>query len=380
MKNSSDKKVKVLQINKLYYPERGGIEKVMQQIAEGLKDKVEMEVLVCRKKGRGTRETISGVPVYRAGSLGVVSSVPISFPFIWKVRRMSKGKDILHAHMPFPLGDLACLLSGYKGKLVISWHSDVVRQKKMMRLYRPLMEAFLKRADVILVSAGGIIKGSKYLGPYEDKCRVVPFAVDNEVLRQGGRYLEKNGYDRHNECLNILFVGRLVYYKGISVLLEAIEKVAGKVKLTVIGAGALEEELKKACRENGMEDRVEFLGKVSDQKLRQCYEKTDLFVLPSTERSETFGLVQLEAMAYGIPVINTNLKSGVPEVSLHKKTGLTVEPGSASQLAAAIRWILAHPQQRLELGMQARKRVEENFTEEVMMNRVLGIYKELLAR
>ena len=380
MKSSNDKKIKVLQVNKLYYPERGGIEKVMQQIAEGLKDKVDMEVLVCQKKGQGAKDMVRGVPVYRAGSLGVISSVPISFPLIWKVRKMSKDRDILHAHMPFPLGDLACLLSGYKGKLVISWHSDVVRQKKMMRLYRPLMEAFLKRADVILVSAEGIIKGSKYLGPYRDKCRVVPFAVDNDVLYKGGQYLDENGYDRQNDCLNILFVGRLVYYKGISVLLEALEKVAGKVKLTVIGAGALEEELKQRCRENGMENRVEFLGKVSDQELCQCYERADLFVLPSTERSETFGLVQLEAMAYGIPVINTNLKSGVPEVSVHKKTGLTVEPGNAVQLADAISWILAHPQQRIELGKRARKWVEENFTEEVMMERVLGIYKELLRR
>ena len=183
------KKIKVLQVNKLYYPEVGGIEKTLQHIAEGLKDITDLEVLVCRKKGRGKAENVNGVKVYRAGSLGVISSVPISFPFLWKLRKMSKNQDIVHFHLPFPLGDLGCLLSGYKGKIVAYWHSDVVKQKKWMILYRPVMEAFLKRADVILLGAMGIARGSLYLQPYLDKCRVVPFAVNEGILQAGGAYL-----------------------------------------------------------------------------------------------------------------------------------------------------------------------------------------------
>ena len=121
-------KIKVLQVNKLYYPEVGGIEKTLQLIAEGLNEKTDLEVLVCQKKGKGITEQINGVRVHRASSFGVVASVPISISFIWKLRQMSKGVDIVHYHMPFPLGDLACLLSGYKGKVVAYWHSDVVKK------------------------------------------------------------------------------------------------------------------------------------------------------------------------------------------------------------------------------------------------------------
>lgn len=372
------KKIKVLQVNKLYYPEVGGIEKTLQHIAEGLKNTTDLEVLVCQKKGRGKAENVNGVKVYRAGSLGVISSVPISFPFLWKLRKMSKNQDIVHFHMPFPLGDLGCLLSGYKGKVVAYWHSDVVKQKKWMIFYRPVMEAFLKRADVILLGAMGIARGSLYLQPYLHKCRVVPFAVNEGILQAGGAYLKKNGYKRQRNGLHLLFVGRLVYYKGVQVLLNAMELLPEDVTLTVIGRGVLEEELKQQCLEKGMENRIKFLGEVSDETLQQCYQEADVFVLPSTERSEAFGLVQLEAMAYGLPVINTNLKSGVPEVSVHGQTGLTVEPEDVQGLAEAVKWMQEHREERLKMAENARKRVEENYTEKVMLEKLMEVYQDLL--
>lgn len=372
------KKIKVLQVNKLYYPEVGGIEKTLQLISEGLNEKTDMKVLVCQKKGRGRYENVNGVQVCRAGSLGVVASVPISIPFIWKLRRMSKNVDIIQFHMPFPLGDLACLLSGYKGKVAAYWHSDVVKQKKWMILYRPVMEAFLKRADVIFVGAKGIAEGSQYLKPYLDKCHVVPFAVSEDILQDGSIYLKKNGYLRNNDHLQILFVGRLVYYKGIAVLIDAVRKLSDSVCLTVVGDGVLENEMKQKCQELNIQDRVIFLGKVSDEQLKQCYRKADVFVLPSTQRSEAFGLVQLEAMAYGIPVINTNLKSGVPEVSIHRETGLTVPPEDPVQLAEALRWMEDHPRERAEMGRRARKRVETYYSEQALFSGLMKEYEELL--
>lgn len=176
-------KIRVLQVNKLYYPEIGGIEKTLQQISEGLnqQDDIELKVLVCQKKGRGRVDQVNGVEIHRAGSFGVLASVPISFSFLWKFKEMAKEADVVQFHLPFPLGDLACILSGYRGKVAAFWHSDVVKQKKWMILYRPVMELFLKRADVILVGAEGIAKGSKYLSPYLDKCRIVPFAVTDRI-------------------------------------------------------------------------------------------------------------------------------------------------------------------------------------------------------
>lgn len=375
------RKIKILQVNKLYYPEIGGIEKTLQQISEGLNEdaEVDLKVLVCQKKGKRQVDDVNGVEVYRCGSMGVVASVPISVSFIWKFRKMAKERDVIQFHLPFPLGDMACLLSGYKGKVVAYWHSDVVKQKKWMLLYRPVMECFLKRADVILVGEEGILNGSQYLNPYREKCKIVPFAVSNEILKAGGDYLQKNGYKKRagEKQLNFLFVGRLVYYKGCSVLIDAFAKLKIDATLTIVGDGVLKEELMHQTEAQGVRNQVAFLGHVSDEKIRACMEEADVFVLPSVERSEAFGLVQLEAMAYGKPVINTNLPSGVPEVGIHGVTGLTVEPGDAEGLSEAMNWMCCYPKERYDMGKAARKRVEERYTQAILVKNIKRIYEEL---
>jgi rhamnosyl/mannosyltransferase len=174
-----------------------------------LKDKVDIEVLVCQQKGKGSVDYVNGVKVYRAGSLGVISSVPISFSFIRQLRKRSKEMDVIHFHMPFPLGDLACLLSGYKGKVVVWWHSDVVRQKTLMKFYRPIMERFLKRADVIIVATQGHIDGSDYLPKYREKCVVIPFGVDPLIEQKADEYWINRTVTK-KEHVHFLFVGRLV--------------------------------------------------------------------------------------------------------------------------------------------------------------------------
>lgn len=366
-------KIKVLQINKLYYPTTGGIERVVQQIAEGLKDSTDMKVLVCKEKGIGGIESVNNVEVHRAGSLGVFFSLPISFSFFWKLRKLSKDRDVLHFHTPFPLGDLACLLSGYRGKVVVWWHSDIVRQKKIMILYRPIMEWFLRRADVIIVATQGHIDGSDYLLKYKDKCEIIPFGVDPVIEKNGEEYLKKTG-PVHKDKLNILFVGRFVYYKGCEILLKAVSKVAG-IELTMVGGGELKEKLIKETVRLGIQDKVHFSGSLDEDGLHRAFEECDVFVLPSIIKSEAFGLVQIEAMAYGKPVINTNLSSGVPYVSLDHITGLTVPPNDVQALAEALQWMVDHEEERIEMGKKARKRVEEHYHMEDMLNKVYKIYK-----
>ena len=370
------KKIKVLQVNKLYYPDIGGIERTVQHIAEGLKENVEMSVLVCQPKGHGISEEVNGVPVHRCGSFGTLLSMPVSLSFLYEFRKRSKGQDILQLHAPFPLGDLACLLSGYRGKVVMYWHSDVVKQKKLMVLYRPVMERLLKRADVIIIGADGVVKGSSYLGPYKDKCITIPFAVNQRIEQMGRKYLEQTKPNMEKYA-RFLFVGRLVYYKGVGVLLQAFEAVKNG-ELTIIGCGDMEEELKAYVREHGMSKKVHFQGKVDEESLYRAFSECDVFVLPSIAKSEAFGLVQLEAMAYGKPVINTNLPSGVPEVSIHEVTGLTVEPGNTQALSGAMNWMADHPEERYEMGHKARERLESNYTLDVMMNRMMELYERLL--
>lgn len=367
-------KLKILQINKLYYPHTGGIEKVAQQLAEGLNDKTDMKVLVCKERGLTKSEIINGVRVRRAGSLGVLFSLPISISFLWQLRKMSKDRDVLQFHMPFPLGDLGCMLSGYKGKVVVWWHSDVVRQKTLMKLYRPLMEKFLQRADVIIVATKGHIDGSDYLMKFRDKCVIIPFGVDKDIERKADEYIKRRIPVKNNP-VHILFVGRLVYYKGCDVLIRAFRKVHG-ADLTIIGSGELEEQLKNQVISDGISERVHFLGNVDEEALGKAFEACDFFVLPSVLKSEAFGLVQIEAMAYGKPVINTNLPSGVPYVSLDKVTGLTVPPQDADALADAIQWMVDHEEERTEMGIKARERVKEYYQTEKMLDSVLKVYND----
>lgn len=369
-------KLKVLQVNKLYYPWTGGIEKVVQQIAEGLKDKTDMEVLVCREKGRTVIEKVNGIAVYRAGSMGMFSSMPVSISFIKYLRQLSKSKDVLHFHMPFPLGDIAFLLSGYKGKVVIWWHSDIVRQKKLMKLYRPIMEKFLNRADTIIVATKGHIDGSDYLQKYKDKCVIIPYGVDKRIEEESDRYIEQHEASPNStRPLNMLFVGRLVYYKGCEILLKAFKEV-NNAELTIIGDGELRAKLEKEAEIYNLTNKVHFLGNVEEERLNQAFEDCDVFVLPSIAKSEAFGLVQIEAMAYGKPVINTNLPSGVPYVSLDRVTGLTVPPNDVQALADAMRWMVENNKDRIEMGKKARERVKEFYRMDDMLNRVLEIYKK----
>lgn len=380
-------KIRVLQVNKLYYPVTGGIERVVQQLAEGLCEDTDTKVLVCRKKGGTIVEQIAGIEVTRASSMGMLSSLPLSVSFLWKFRRMAKDRDIVHIHMPFPLGDLACFLSGYKGRVILWWHSDIVRQKKLMKLYRPLMEWLLRRADCIIVATQGHIDGSEYLKPYQDKCRIIPFGVDPKIEKEADRWYEEGGPPERSQektaVVKYLFVGRLVYYKGCRTMIEAFVQAAkrnDRIRLDIVGTGPLEPELKRQTEELRLTDQIHFHAGVSDDELIGFFKECDVFVLPSLQRSEAFGLVQIEAMAFGKPVINTNLPSGVPYVSLHGETGLTVEPGNTAELAEAMEYLAEHPAERCQMGERARERMEEQFRMETMLKRVLRLYEEFVER
>ncbi len=374
------KKLNVLQVNKLYYPFTGGVERVVQQIAEGLNGQTNMKVLVCNENRQNITEQINGVKVHRSGSFYMLGNMPLSFQFIRDLKKVSKMFDIIHLHMPFPLGDAALLLSGYKGKIVVWWHSDVVRQKKLMLLYRPLMERFLKRADVIITATQGHIDGSAYLAPYKDKCVIIPFGVDPEIEAKADEWLDKkisnDSVKEQNRCVRFLFVGRLIYYKGCKVLLEAFRQVRN-AELMIVGDGVMEEELKELAKQYHITGQVKFKGNADKEELENYFAECDVFVLPSIARSEAFGLVQIEAMSYGKPVINTNLPSGVPYVSIHKETGLTVEPGDVNGLADAMNWMVQHPNQRKIMGEKARRRVKEEYQMNQMMEKILSLYQKL---
>lgn len=372
---NKENKIKILQVNKLYHPWIGGVEQVVQDIAEGLKDQVNMEVLACEPKGRGESELINGVKVTKASSFGIYFGMPVSATLPFLLARKSRQADILHFHLPFPLGVVSHLLMGSKSKkIVVSYHSDIVKQEKLLKLYRPFLHNFLDRADVVLPTSPRLLETSSHLGPYKNKCTPIPLSID---LDKFGHPPEGNfDLEVSSEEQIVLFVGRLAYYKGLSYLIEAMEEV--EAKLLIAGEGDLREELKEQVSSLGLEEKITFLGRVSDEELKHLYQHCDLFVLPSVKPSEAFGIVQMEAMAYGKPVVNTSLPTGVPYVSKDGETGLTVPPRNSEALAKAIKEILTDRNLREKFSKNAKERVREKFSREKMLNSIYSVYEGLM--
>lgn len=372
------KKLKILEINKAYFPHVGGIESLVKQYSEELRPYgTEIVTLVCQSsRAASKKERINGVKVIRAGSFGTYFSCPISLSFLYYFRKLSQKADIVHINLPFPLADLGLLLSGFKGKVFVSWHSDIVKQKKILAFYKPLLNTLLKRADIIFTATEGHIDGSDFLPEYREKCRILPYGITPEDYLSIRRkpILTEKLTDKNS--VKVFFTGRLVYYKGVNVLLEAFENVSG-CELFIAGTGELEEKLQNYAVSEGLENKVHFLGFLPDEELKQAYADCDIFVLPSVAKSEAFGIVQLEAMVYGKPVINTLLPSGVPHVSIHGETGLSVPPSDPTALAKAINRLAADKELREKLGKRAAERVREKFNEKDVIRRLYDYFKTL---
>lgn len=367
--------MKVVQVNKAYWPFIGGVEKHVQDVAEALLGKVDVEVLVANTTRSLARDDVNGVPVTRVPSWGTLRSAPIAPGFYGAIKRMSA--DIYHLHFPNPVGELAYLAAGSPGKLVVTYHADIVRQKLLVKAMAPFIKRLLSRADAVMVSSPNLISSSPWLRPVAEKCRVVPFGIDAAPFRltPDVETRARSLRDTYGGPI-VLFVGRLIYYKGLSFLVEAIKKV--DAQLVIVGTGPLEEDLRKQARELGIEKRIHFAGRASDEELPAYYHACDLFVLPSIANSEAFGFVQLEAHACGKAVVSTNLPTGVPYANLDGITGKIVPPEDANALADAMNALLNDSALRARLGGQAKTRVETEFSREALGAAVLKTYAELV--
>jgi len=362
----------ILQVNKLYYPAVGGIERAVQNIAEGLPESYISRVLAARPRGLGRHERHNSVDVFKASSLGILQSVPIAPSFPLRLRTAARSTDIVHHHLPNPLGVLSQLTAGTGDTpIVATYHSDIVRQSTALRVYQPALHRFLDCVDRILVTSPPLLNHSEFLKPHTEKCTVVPLSVDLSSIDTE----DPTPLDRSIEGPIILFVGRLNYYKGLENLVDAMSLI--DATLLVVGDGNRRAALEQRAHDHGVSDRIHFEGYVPDNDLPSYYNSADLFVLPSVEPSEAFGIVQLEAMARGLPIINTSLPTGVPWVSQDGKTGLTVPPRNASALADAISTLLVDDVRRRNYGRQARARVESHFTRERMLNDIQTVYENV---
>ena len=370
----SHRRLRVLQVGKYYPPYMGGIETHLEALSLELREHVDVRVAVANDGFRRTYEVRDGVPVTRVGTFFRLAHAPVCPGLLTEIHRA--GADIVHIHLPHPVALLALSASRHRGPLVLTYHSDVVRQSGWARLFRPILQSALTRSAAIVATSARYVESSPVLSMHREKCRVIPYGIRLEDWQQPPRAAVSRLRAEFGERI-VLAVGRLTYYKGFEFLVRAMRDIDGR--LLVIGQGPYRETLERVARESGVDGRVMFLGEIQNQDIRPYYHAADVFVLPSVARSEAFGIVQLEAMACGTPVVNTMLPSGVPSVSVDGITGLTVPPADAGALSAAINALLANPDQRAAYGAAGRDRVEREFSVEVMAERVRALYDEVVS-
>jgi len=366
---------------KYYPPVVGGIEAHVRDLSEALVDAGhQVRVITSNDEHRFVQEVIEGVEVIRLPRLIEKAGTPIARRFGKVLAHEASSCDVMHFHFPYPWVEFSWLLQDEHDTVpyVVTYHADIVRQKKALALYRPFLNRFLDGASAILASSPQLIAYSPFLNPRAEKCRQIDFGLklghiaDNASAIARAKEL-RSSLDTARPI--VLFAGRLVYYKGVEILIDSMPLV--DAEYVVIGSGPLEAQMRAQAESLGLADRLHLLGRVSDEDLAAWYHASDVFVLPSVEPSEAFGLVQIEAHAAGTPVVSTLLASGVPYANLDGVTGLSVEVGSATALAEGINTILGDPELASRLGVQAKKRALEQFSIPLMAERVVSVYEEV---
>ncbi len=367
--------MRVLHAAKFYPPVCGGMETVVRDLAEGTAAEWDVTVLAAHDQRGTVDERLGGVRVVRVSSLGARHSVPICplLPMhLWRSRA-----DCVVLHEPNPIAGSALFLRTPSPRLVIWHHSDLVRPSWAPQTYGRLQAALYRRADCVIVSSPNLAAASLVVHQAR-RVAIVPFGIPIARYRRddAGARAAAAAIRQSIPGPRVLFVGRLVYYKGVHVLIDAMAACRGT--LMIAGEGPLEPQLRQQVAARGLTDRVVFLGHVSDGDLPAYYQAADLFVLPSIAKTEAFGVVQLEAMAAGRAVVSTNLPTGVPWVNQDGVSGLVVPPGDADALAAALLRLLDDEALRARLSRNAASRAEATFSRQRMIDRFRHVIETIV--
>jgi glycosyltransferase involved in cell wall biosynthesis len=362
--------MKVVHFGKFYPPHRGGMETFLETLSKGLVQRgVECKVIVAHDKGDPdvSNDNHNGVHVKRMCSLGTIKSVPVCPRAVGIMRGIHA--DVINLHHPNPLADLSYILSKPKGRLVVTYHSDIINQTLLSKLHAPLLDYILQKADAIVATSKYYVMSSSVLKKYQEKIHVIPLGYQPHCTIEN----KSQNYTKSTVPI-FMAIGRLVPYKGISVIIEALRFVPGK--LWIVGTGPLEKRLKQQAIDANLNGRVEFLGNVSDEEKLRRLEHCDAFVLPSLNRAEAFGIVLLEAMAMGRPVVVSDLPTGVRLLVEHGVNGFRFPPGNARALAALLEVITRDKATAIEMGKAGRCLVQK-YTADRMVDQYLRLYKGL---
>jgi glycosyltransferase involved in cell wall biosynthesis len=360
--------MRILHIGKYYPPHRGGIETAVAALAEAQARLGHSVTVLCAADSpAAARELVNNVRVIRLGCLGELFSQPILPLLPLAMMREAAAADVLHFHAPNPLAELFSFF--LRKPVFVTFHADVVRQKGLLTAYRFLQNAFFRRAKRVFAGSLALTRTSSILQAFEKKVTVIPFGLDPSRF-SGAAKAEAEGGRPY-----VLFVGRLVSYKGLPVLLEAMRDL--DCELEIVGEGPMHQELEDLCKQLGCSARVHFRGLVEEEeRMAQLFQGAAAVVLPSTTRAEAFGMVLIEAMGWGRPIVSTNLDTGVSEVNENGKTGLVVPAGDASALAAAIARLLADQDLSATFARNGREKFQTTYSSAVMAERTCGEYRQ----
>lgn len=370
--------MRVVHAYKISKPEmEGGIPEVIDILASGLAARgFDNEIVVARGRGLGRTDTYHGVKVTRSSSFGDVLSLPMSPTYPFLLNNRVKSADIVALHTPFPLADpVAAFLPPHQG-LIVHWHADIVRQKRSAALLAPLRRAMLDRADRIIVAHESILGSTDTLDGHHEKIVTIPYGIDVEEWAQETPE-DHAAIEELRRAHPVLFVaiGRLVTYKGFDILLEAMTRVNGH--LIICGEGPERERLEGLIKAMGLQAKVTLTGKVTPQEMRRYLKASTSFVFPSITAAETFGIVQLEAMAAGTAIINTALSTAVADIARDQKEALTVTPGNVAELANAMQVMAANAALRDRLAKAGHSRVREVYSHANFITKTLACYSDL---
>jgi rhamnosyl/mannosyltransferase len=369
--------LKILHSYKVYRPDiDGGIPFVIAALSRLADKDITNGILVARRVGKARRYVIDDVPVEALSSLGTIFSTPIAPAFPLVLIRRTSAVDIVVYHAPFPLADIASSFLPDDVALIVYWHADIVGYSWLKTLVTPVIKKTLRRANRIIVSDRAIIDNSPILTTFADKCVVVPYGIDEH-------FWNIRSAMEHNMALKlrdqyprmVLAIGRLVPYKGLDVLLRAMQEL--DAQLVIIGEGPLEMDLKRLASDTGLGARVTFAGRLARSDMKTYLHAARVLAFPSVTSAEAFGIVQLEAMAAGLPVVNTALMTAVPHIARHEKEALTVPPRDSHALAAAIGRILDEPSLAGRLGEAGRLRARTEYSNNRFLSRMKVIYGEV---
>lgn len=367
--------MKILHLGK-YWPLNGGMETVINDIAMHFSEKGYIcDILCIATQEAGIYAINNNCNIICVPAHLSIAKTSLSTQIITRLREIANNYDVIHIHCPNPMGSIALLLSNYKGKIIVHWHSDIIKQKFLLGLYRPIQYLMLKKADLIIGTSDAYIKGSPHLKHVLEKTQACPIGVAQVIpIEEDVQYIRK----KYNYKKIIFSVGRLVEYKGHRYLIDAAKELSDEFIILIAGEGPFKKRLEQQIISEHLENKVQLLGRLSNEELHNHYGACDIFCLSSIWKSEAFGLVQIEAMSCGKPVIATLIDgSGVPWVNKHRYSGLNVKPKDSSAIANAIIEITMDKTLYKTFSQNALQRYKDFFTKEKMLARCEDIYKLL---